>query len=372
MTQIVHIANTHVEFEFAHPFDFHQTLEQSLSRHPLCLQLQFLPLLIANPHDIVAVTSLPPNQYTSFLLQTGWWPQGLPQMIPLQEIEPFYGKHCQSWGPSRQVQAWAEARRMTYNMPKDWPAVCLINSKAFSFRYTSLKEAALINNEQELLDWLQKIEGAKVLKTCFGLSGKGHRHIRESAASPEILAFCQKEWQQGRPVIAEPWLDRICDFSTQWYIHPNQQIEFIGATRFETDPYGIYQGTFAGPEETLFASLEVFLEQHRQIVRKALIDIAAMGIFGFIGIDALLYLHPQTGSICLYPLVEINGRQTMSLVALRLQQRLFPHRIFHLSFKQNDSDELSLLPINLVDQKGKIIPFQKRLIGSFLPPGIHL
>jgi hypothetical protein len=360
MTQIVHIANTNVEFEFAHPSL--QSLEMSWSHYPTCLQLQFLPLLYAQPEDIVAVTALPSQEYLETLQKSGWWPQGLPQLALLQEEKPFQGNHCLSWGASRQVQAWAVSRQMHYSIP-DWQIAQLINSKAFSFRYTSLPAAALLNSEQALLDWLQETPGPKVLKSCFGLSGIGNWRINDEAPSPKLLTFCRKEWQQKRSIIGEPWLDRIYDFSTQWLIHPNQQIEWIGATRFNTDAQGNYLGTLAGPQELLFASFESFLQQHRQWALKALTDIAAMGFFGFIGVDALLYRHPQNQSICLYPLVEINGRQTMSLVALRLQQRVCPHQILHLAFQFHNSS-FSLLPHQLITSKGKLIHFRRHLVAS--------
>ena len=115
MTQIVHISNTNIEFEFAHPSL--QSLELSLSRNPLCLQLQFLPLLYAQPEDLVAVTALPSENYLIALQQTGWWSQGLPQLVLLQDHTSFQRKRCFSWGLSRQVQAWAQARQMSYALP---------------------------------------------------------------------------------------------------------------------------------------------------------------------------------------------------------------------------------------------------------------
>ena len=166
------------------------------------------------------------------------------------------------------------------------------------------------------------------------------------------------------PILAEPWCERLEDFSTQWLIHPDQKIEFIGGTRFETDEKGRYQGTLAGPQEQLFASLESFLEEHCQIVQKALSDIAALGFFGNLGIDAFIYRHPETKLPCLNPLVEINGRETMSLVALRLQQRLWPKEIVRLSFQHRDDNYPSLLPEQLKDKKGKLIPFRRKLYYS--------
>lgn len=361
---MIHLANTDVEFEYAHSSGL--PLERSWSRHPVCLQLQYLPLLYAAADDFVAVTEFPDDVYLSSLKQTGWWPDGLPQMILLNQGASLKGLQCLSWGHSKQVQAWAEAKGLLYSLPPDWDKVCLVNSKAFSFRYTTLPEAALLANERELVDWLGKTSGPKVVKTCFGLSGMGNRRADGLEPTPELLSMCRKEWGQHRPVIGEPWLDRIFDFSTQWRILPGHVFEFIGATRFETDAYGTYQGTLAGPESLLFGDLEIYLDQHIAYIQKALEDIVDMGFLGNIGFDALVYRDSEKGAACLYPLVEINGRQTMSLVALLLQKRLCPDRVFKLAFQQNTQATPSLLPGGCHDDQGKLIVFRRRLTGEIL------
>ena len=364
MTKIIHLANTDVEFEYAHPSKF--SFGRSWSLHPLCLQLQYLPLLYAKADDLVAVTEYPDDAYLSGLKQSGWWPEGLPRMVLLDSSESLEGMCCLSWGPSRQVEAWAAERGIQYAFPPDWNNVRLVNSKAFSFRFSTLSDAALLANEQELVHWLEKTNGPKVIKTCYGLSGLGNRRTDGPKATDALLSFCRKEWANKRPVVGEPWLDRIRDFSTQWKIHQGGYIEWMGATRFEADAHGIYQGTLAGPEELLFGLLEMFLEQHRQYVLKALKEVAAKGFFGSIGFDALLYRDPDNHSTCLYPLVEINGRMTMSLVALLLQKRICPDRVLKLSFNRSGDAFTSLLPDHCHDDKGKLIHFNRRLTAAIL------
>ena len=359
----IYLANTDVEFEYAHSSGL--ALERSWSRHPLCLQLQYLPLLYAAADDLVAVTEFPDNAYISSLEQTGWWPEGLPQMILLKQAASLKRLSCFSWGLSKQVQAWAEARGLHYSIP-DWDIICLVNSKAFSFRYTTLPEAALLANERELVHWLGKTSGPKVIKTCFGLSGLGNRRADGLEPTPELLSLCRKEWGQNRPVVGEPWLERIFDFSTQWKILPGHQVEFRGATRFETDAYGTYQGTLAGPENLLFGAWHIYLQQHIAYIQKALEDIVNMGFLGSIGFDALVYRDPEKGAASLYPLVEINGRQTMSLVALLLQKKLCPDQVFRLAFQQNTKATPSLLPDRCHDDQGKLIVFRRRLTGEIL------
>ena len=116
MTKIIHLANTDVEFEYAHPSKL--SLGRSWSLHPLCLQLQYFPLLYAKADDLVAVTEYPDDAYLSGLKQTGWWPEGLPRMVLLDSSESLEGMRCLSWGLSRQVQAWAAEEEFSMRFPQ--------------------------------------------------------------------------------------------------------------------------------------------------------------------------------------------------------------------------------------------------------------
>lgn len=354
---MIHIANTHVEFEYASSVQ--ETLQRGIARYPTSLQLQFLPLLYAESNDIVGVTAIPPEEYLTSLRKTF----SLPKLALLDDLTPFQGAECVSWGASQQIQKWAQERNVKYQIP-DWEVVKKINSKAFSFQYTSLTEAALISDEEHLHRWLKKISGKKVLKTCFGLAGQGNFIIDNQEISPSILSQCRKEWKKGCPIIAEPWLDRREDFSTQWRVFPDQRIELVGGTRFIANAKGVYEGTVAGPKEMLFSSIQPFFEEHCNFVLKALKDVASLGFFGSLGIDAFLYFDPITQQIQLNPLVEINGRETMSLVALRLQERLCPNRLLRLDFQLSNDLPFSLLPRELEDKHGQKIKFARKLYLS--------
>ena len=109
--------------------------------------------------------------------------------------------------------------------------------KLFSFNESQkLPGAALIHTLAQLQQWEQKTEGPKVLKSCFGVSGRGHLFL----PSLHMKKFAEKEFAEGRPVIAEPWVERKLDFSTQWMIHQDQKIEYLGATICVNDHRGQY------------------------------------------------------------------------------------------------------------------------------------
>jgi hypothetical protein len=353
---IVHLANTDIEFELAHFSS--RSLEKNWHHYPLCLQLQFLPLLYAQPDEWVAVTQFPDRSYLEMLKNHPWFQHTLPQLTLIAQPQVPLSSCCQPWGHSPQVESWAKKNQINYTPPVPWEMIQTIHSKAFSFQFSSLPQAALISNEQELQVWLDQVCGPKVLKTCYGLSGQGHYRLEEEKSTSALLKFCTKEWRAQRPLIAEPWLDRVEDFSTQWIIHPSKEIEWLGSTRFETDEKGKYLGTWAGPESLLFPSLNSYLQAHKQKVYQALQMLAELNYFGPIGIDALIYR--ENNQLLLHAIVEINPRQTMSSVALHLQQRLAPHSSLRLSFSSQPL-QTSFLPKQLFNEKGKTIEFRRHL-----------
>lgn len=338
--QIIHLANTDFEFELAHP-DSSLSIEEVWMKHPICLQLQYLPLLYASENESIVVSQVPAIEGSFILL-------GNEKALP--------NSRCISWGASLRVQKWCERRNIEYQMPP-WDVVQEVNSKMFSFMQAPrLHDAELIWNAQDLKHWLDHTKEKRVLKTCFGLSGRGHYFIKET--QEEAISFCQKEWKQGRPLIAEPWVDRFFDFSTQWEIDVNGQLKFIGSTVFESDSQGAYQATLAGSESQLFGDKLPFLEEHKRVSKDILGHVAKRGFFGFVGVDAFLYR--QDDKIRLQPVVEINGRQTMSVVALRFQRKWHPDQVIRLAFTK-DPSKPSLLPNFIFGKSGKRILFNRFL-----------
>jgi len=351
-----HVANTDFEFELAHPSAV--PLAKAWGKHHFCLQLQYLPLLYGGPQDQVAVTAFPEKAFLESLEKLAWRKnEPLPTLVLLNEMDPFLNGECLSWGYSQQVAEWAKMRNMKYDIPVDWSVIQLVNNKAFSFKYTPFKEARLIWNRAELEDFLKSFEGIKVLKTCFGLSGQGNRLVDTPALSNELILFCDKEWAHGRPLVAEPWVDRIFDFSTQWFLDKAGRIDLLGSTVFATNAKGAYQGTVAGNENELFGEFLPYLEEHKRKVQEMLLDLSKMGFFGHVGVDALLYRFTEKKNICLYPIVEINARKTMSWVALRMQQKWFKDQTISLNLTNQTQDGISLLPRHIPGVK----PFKRNL-----------
>ncbi len=351
----LHIANTFFEHELS---STHMgSLSHEMRRTPIHLQLQFLPYLYADPSDALVVSDSPDPCYLNTLKQ---WNLPKLQLYRFEDTSiPSYDQ-IENWGASQLIDSWAKTHHQSYTIPM-WPLVKEMNSKSFSFEHTPhLPHAALLHHAEEALSWLDSFSGPKILKTCFGLSGTGHFFIEPSTSLQHILSFLNHEWKQGRPVIAEPRVDRTFDFSTQWIIAPKSAITYLGATVCLNDQRGKYVASLVGEEASLFGAHLPFLEQHQAIAHKLLIQLANLGYIGNIGFDAMLYHHQR--ELKLHPIVEINARKTMGYASLRLQQKYFPGKTLTIRFGTGPE---GLLPASLRLPNGKQVTFKRNLQIEF-------
>lgn len=335
--KVLHIANTDFELELAQPDEM--PLEEALRRNLVVHQLQFLPLVYADKGDGIGVTDLPYGMDAAMCTQ-------------LSDVKTQYTQ-IESWGASKRVAKWAREHHLTYHVPA-WDVVREVNSKAFSFEQTDrLPEARLITSWKELEQWMQTVQGPKVLKSCFGLSGQGHLLL--PAPLEKLQLFATREFEASRPLIAEPWVVRKLDFSTQWIIDPDQSIAYLGSTILLSDEKGRYLGTQVGHEEQLFGSYFAKLHIHKEIAMRVLKKMAAIGFFGNVGIDAMIW-----GNDVLHPIVEINARKTMGWVALQIAKRLFSNQTIQVSYEAKACLH-GLLPQGIIQPNGKVVKFHRNL-----------
>lgn len=283
----LHICNTFFEKELE--TKTRKPLAAWLRSYPIISQLQFLPLLYAAPDDQILVSDLPANPD--------------PRLCLIDD--PPQGLAIEHWGPSLAIATWAKAHSIPYAIP-EWELVRKVNSKVFSFTESSkLPGAELLETRQEVIAWIQNTAGPKVLKTPFGTAGTGHQ------LNPNVkrLYIC--------PLIGEPWVERVLDFSTQW-----KNGELVGVTVFENEPNGTYKGTYAAEVERWA------LEEHLAVAKPLIKKICEMGYFGHVGIDAFIYLWE--GKKRVHPIVEINARKTMSWVALQTAEK----RLYYIRSKE--------------------------------------
>lgn len=350
----LHIANVNFEWELKEKLLL--LPQQSFATHPYFLQLQFLPLLYAKSTDGVAVTHLPPSAYLTSLEKIR---SPLPTLHLFGEpLERHYEK-IESWGWSQSVKRWADTQKLFYH-PPPFPLIYEMASKLFPFTHSSpLPGATTLHTMEEIKTWLSSGDFPKVIKICYSLSGQGTFHFSSFSSFFKVEKKLAKALQERHPLIGEPWVNRIFDFSTQWLLEKGKEAECTGITQLENSPKGSYKGTRVDEKEKIFGSYLPFYEEHIEKIKPLLHQMREKGYYGNLGIDAMLYRHPlNENKICLHSIVEINLRKTMGWVAIQLS-KVLTKGFLQLSY--TSSQEEGLLPPFLTINERKKIFFQKQL-----------
>ncbi len=283
----LYIAN--VNFEWELEINSKLELKESFMIHPNYLQLQFLPLLYGKEGDGVVVTHPPPFEVEKMNVHL------------FDENVTGYDQ-IETWGWSKRIGEWT-------NLPYDIPS-CLreVASKTFSFTHSpKLPGGKLLHYPQEVEKWIETGTYPKVLKTCFGFSGRGHFILKTKEDYASIEPDVYNELKKGHPLIGEPWVKRQMDFSTQWILE--DEINFLGSTILDIGERGTYKKTLIGKKIP-------FLEEQKEKAKIPLRTMLEMGFRGNVGIDAMVYDNK------LHPIVEINPRKTMGWLALKLGRSL--------------------------------------------------
>jgi hypothetical protein len=334
-----------------------------LEKHPLYLQLHYLSCLVADKQEIPLLAYQPDRSYLNHLENLRLFASSY-ELIDSLHPSDFL---LSSWGPSSSLASWALERKLPYLIPSTL-VTKEVNSKAFSHLLSpTLETAALLSDELSLKNWWASIKGPKVLKTLQGSSGRGH-FISSEEDVTKAISFFRKQIESSKALLAEPWLDRLLDFSSQWKIHQNGSYEYLGATLCQNSSKGSYQKSLVGSKEILFKEYLPFLEEHLKKATKMIEKLRELSFFGNVGFDAMIYKDPISQIPMLYPIVEINARKTMGWVALKLHEKFPEAELFSLEYKKAGSQKNSLLPRHIFNPKtGKTTHFSKELCFELNP-----
>ena len=129
----------------------------------------------------------------------------------------------------------------------------------------------------------------------------------------------------------------------------------MGSTILQSDAQGHYHGNQVGSEAALFGSYLPKLHEHKTMVQSALQQMATLGFFGNVGIDAMIW-----GDDKLHAIVEINARKTMGWISLQIAKRLFPNQTITVSYLIASRPPY-LLPEGIIKPSGKIERFSRNL-----------
>ncbi|MFO7156730.1 MAG: hypothetical protein DIU72_008960 [Pseudomonadota bacterium] len=151
-----------------------------------------------------------------------------------------------------------------------------------------------------------------VLKPRLGSSGRGG--VRRIEHVPGALERLRR---RGGAVF-EPWLSRTEDLSALLLVGPKGELRWIGTTRLLVRSSGVYLGNqgIVEPDGRICSGSprdEELCAAAAEVARLA----AERGYFGPLGVDAFAFRGPD-GEVVFRPVVEVNARFTMGMVAAGL------------------------------------------------------
>jgi hypothetical protein len=189
----------------------------------------------------------------------------------------------------------------------------------------------------EALTYIHSLPGA-VLKLPWSSSGRGILMIEDAAAHNAAAGNVERRVRDGianqGSVIVEPLHQRSLDFATEWW-STGSSIRFLGWSLFRTDGRGHYRGNVVDSQEVITSAISEHLPAGFRLSElidslcEALSRLLLQGpapYEGPFGVDGLI-----TSRATIIPTVEINLRNTMGHVALKLFDRRTPHSLYQNS-----------------------------------------
>jgi len=363
---------------------------------PLLLQkmesdLAMLPFVFATENDFVLTENPPSSDFIQQLKDAGF---DVPRFCRLTELEAFPDGTFDSifpwgWSPaahfklknlkekcsdefkSSPVSNWNENAKFLFERATSLDfLIGLLDQNPFHWFIDRSMTGEIITSIDEIELILSKKQEL-VLKAPLSSSGRGIQFIRNG-----ILNNSKKQWTSGvlkqqKYMIAEPFLEKLADFSFQFQISSEAEIEYLGSTFFETSSNGQYRGSFIHRELSEVLAIESYNELQGQINQTANTIKEALKLSdypkwyrGFLGVDAMVIKNEK--QILIQPCVEINCRANMGVLTLLLENKIDREatgkfELFYGSAGEFDNFSKNMNSINpLLLRKGK-------LISGFLP-----
>jgi hypothetical protein len=226
------------------------------------------------------------------------------------------------WTPSA-VEAGARAGAIVEPVPHD--VVVRVNSKLFSHAMerelgVALPDAALAPSLEELNAAVARACPSAtdkwVVKAPLGFAARGRVLGRGPALDLASAVWAARRFARGETLLFEPWLEVRREYGVQLRVEPHGAVTLLGISRMLTTGAGATTGFVLG--EAVAPERAAELDRVAREVGRRLRD---AGYSGPANVDAL----EHAGG--LRPLLEINARHTMGLVALAVERELGSGRV---------------------------------------------
>lgn len=177
-------------------------------------------------------------------------------------------------------------------------------------------------NTIEVIEELLKSQFPLVLKAPLSSSGRGIQILRKQTLNTSNRQWISGILNQQKYLIAEPFLNKVVDFSYQFRIS-NDEPEYLGYSVFETNSNGQYQSTLIHPEikQVISTEMETKISTTAFLLKETLKNSGyAKWHRGFLGIDALIYSEIE--GLRIQPCIEINSRMNMGILTKKFESHI--------------------------------------------------
>lgn len=183
--------------------------------------------------------------------------------------------------------------------------------------------------------------GDTILKAPWSGSGKGLR-LGRGGYVPPLVGWCRRLLEEQGGVVVEPLYDRKFDFAYEYFVEADRVV-YKGLSVFATTLRGTYGGNWVAPERVKEKWLSAYVPEDLQAgLRQAQAEWLSRRLCGkyqgWLGIDMMCCVSPQTGGYVVHPCVEINLRRTMGVVSLYLSRYLHPRSQAYFSITYDKRD----------------------------------
>lgn len=202
-----------------------------------------------------------------------------------------------------------------------------LSSRAFACDYLSRLLRmddwgdCLVGKEMRFCENLpEEASGALIFKSPWSSSGRG-LVVAPEGLTPEVRTRLEGFLRtQGGFLQDRFHTDKEQDFALEFWVHGLGDVEFLGYSLFLTAPSGVYAGNLLAPQPELrrltgvdVGLLDRLVSCHRHLLGQ-------MEYRGPVGIDMMRLAGGR-----LHPVVEINLRRNMGILALTLQREGLTH-----------------------------------------------
>jgi hypothetical protein len=315
--------------------------------------LSTLPMFLAKKGDYVLVENIPSESFLETFYQLGL---ELPEFMLTRDAvksRPFLefpkGKlKPWGWSPSAHqllaplkpscseeflnspVSTWKKEYRELYSKKFALEILQQLTKKRASDVFLSEPLFPVICSTQNEIENLIKIHGQLMIKAPWSSSGRGLQPIAKTPVHPKVWEKVMGIINDQGFVMVEPLLDKALDLAFQFEL-TGGKVFFLGISNFVADKKGQYLGNHLnGLPDNLDREIVAFAKAAPALIIQPLIETLensglAKNYEGNFGVDTLIY-RDKNHNLKINPCLEINVRQNMGLLSLRLETLVHPEK----------------------------------------------